>query len=283
MHTKLDYPPSSTIALLADIHGNPIALDAVLSDIANNYRVDGYWFLGDYAALGFDPSGIIERLERLPGAHFIRGNTDRYVTDGDSPFPTLEDAKNKPELIEHHTRIARSFAWTAGALSSKGWLEWLAKLPLEIRFELPDGTRVLLVHASPGNDDGDGLHPGLSDAEFLQCVNGAGADLLIIGHTHLPFDRQIDKIRVVNPGSVSNPIAPDTRASYGILSLAEDHYHIHLRRVAFDLIRTIEATKAVNHPSWRYIEQFMQGKRRPDWELKRQKFDHSHVTNERNH
>ena len=76
------------VALLSDIHGNSIALDAVLSDIEQAGGVDEYWALGDLVALGHDPIGVVERLASLPGLSLVRGNTDRYVVTGDRPPPT---------------------------------------------------------------------------------------------------------------------------------------------------------------------------------------------------
>ena len=136
------------IAILSDIHGNAIALDAVLKDIEARGGVEEYWILGDVAALGYDPAGVIERLSALPGASFIRGNTDHYLVSGGFPRPDLAEVQNNPELIEHHLRAARSFAWTEGAVTSHGWREWLECLPVEMRHTLPDGTRVLAAHAA---------------------------------------------------------------------------------------------------------------------------------------
>ena len=80
------------IALLSDIHGNPLALDAVLADIAAQGGVDTYWVLGDFSSLGYDPVGVLERVTALPNASFTRGNHDRYTVTGERPGPMLEQA-----------------------------------------------------------------------------------------------------------------------------------------------------------------------------------------------
>ncbi len=72
------------LAMLSDIHGNPIALDAVLDDIDSQGGVDEYWILGDHANQGYDPVGVMERLDRLPTKRCVSGNTDRYLVDGSS-------------------------------------------------------------------------------------------------------------------------------------------------------------------------------------------------------
>ena len=94
---------------------------------------------------------------------------------------------------------------------------FLADLPPEQRFELPDGTRVLALHVAPGQNDGAGIHPKLTDVEVQALLAGASADLVCVGHTHWPVNRRVGGIRVINCGSVSNPVALDLRASYALL------------------------------------------------------------------
>jgi predicted phosphodiesterase len=81
------------IAVLSDVHGNLDALDAVLAD-ARSQGADGYWFVGDYAAIGPEPVAVLERIASLDGARFTRGNTDRYVTTGEGPSPSLAAARS---------------------------------------------------------------------------------------------------------------------------------------------------------------------------------------------
>lgn len=253
------------VALLADIHGNSIALDAVLAEIHASGGADEFWILGDLVAIGPDPVGVLERLDGLANARFLRGNTDRYVADGGQPWPDFSDSQRDPALLPLHIRVARSFAWTTGAVGATGWLPWLAQMPLEFRLELPGGTSVLAVHAAPGTDDGFGLHPHLSDEELAASVAAAGADLVLVGHTHSPFDRTVGGIRVVNPGSVSNPFPPDLRACYALLEADERGYSLTLKRVDYDRQAVIAAVKEVNHPSAGYIASFMQGQVKKDW------------------
>jgi putative phosphoesterase len=253
------------IAVLADIHGNSIALEAVLQDIRDQGSVDEYWFLGDYVAIGHDPLGVLERFTTLPTARFIRGNTDRYVTSGDLPGPSQEQLLEDPSLLSMVVSLARNFAWTAGAVSAIGWLPWLSELPLDMRTELPNGKRVLAVHASPGTDDGGGIHPGRSDAELRKLLSGAQADLVLIGHTHTPFIRQIDDVQVINPGSVSNPFPPDLRGCYAMLVCTPETYKVELKRVNYDRKAVIREARRVRHPAAEVIGRYMDGEHKPPW------------------
>lgn len=250
-------------AILADIHGNSLALEAVLQDIRTRGEVDEYWVLGDLAALGPDPLGVLERLSQLPQARFIRGNTDRYLVSGEQPGPDLKEVLHDLEALKMKLRLASSFAWTVGAVAPAGWLPWLRDLPLEMRLVLPDGTSVLAVHAAPGTDDGDGLRARASDEELSRQVAGCEADLLLVGHTHIPFNRRVDAMRVVNPGSVSNPFPPDLRASYAILTSDVNGYAIEHFRVDYDRQAIIAAMRRVAHPSEAYITRFMRGENKP--------------------
>jgi putative phosphoesterase len=241
------------LALFSDIHGNPIALDAVLDDIAARGGVDGYCVLGDLIAIGYDPPGVLERLADLVNCHFVQGNTDRYVVTGQRPFPSLAEAEADPRLLPRLVEVAHSFAWTQGYVSGTGWFDWLSRLPLEVRLELPGGLRILCVHVAPGKDDGTGLHPTLSDADLAAHVREASSDLVLAGHTHRPMDRSIDGIRVVNVGSVSNPQAGDRRACYSMLEANETAFTIEQFRVAYDYQSVIDAIRDSRHPTGDFI------------------------------
>jgi len=248
------------LAILSDIHGNPLALDAVLADIQSQGEVDAYWVLGDFAALGYDPVTPLEQITALPHASFTRGNTDRYVVTEDLPVPpdkALQDPTLLPEVIE----AVRSFSWTRGYLSAAGWLDWLTNLPLEVRLTLPDGTRLLGVHASPGRDDGPGFQPRHSDDQLEQRLAGCEADLVIVGHTHVPLDRQVGSIHVINLGSISNPVTPGLQATYVLLDADEHGYRIQLRRVDYDREAVIKAIEYSRHPTPSFLTGFMRGKR----------------------
>jgi predicted phosphodiesterase len=252
-------------AILADIHGNSIALDEVLSDIQSLGGVDEYWLLGDYAAIGYDPVGVLERITAPPAARFLRGNTDRYLVTGDQPWLSFEEVKHDRNLTRTYFEVAGSFAWTRGAVGATGWLPWFRDLPLDLRLSLPDGSRLLAVHAAPGSDDGMGIHINTSDDELCEQVSGLDVEIVLVGHTHLPFDRTVAGFRVVNPGSVSNPFPPDLRASYALLEADGAGYKIDHRRVDYDREAVIKAVKEVNHPASGYIERFMRGENKKDW------------------
>ncbi len=252
-------------AILSDLHGNSTALMDVLRDIRSSGGVDEYWLLGDYAALGPDPAFALQLIHNLPRTRLIHGNTDRYLYTGELPGPSLKEVEKNPQLFRKYLELVRSFTWTAGAISAAKWLEWLKELPLEQRFTLPDGTRVVAVHAAPGTDDGDGIDPHTPEETLTGMVSGLNVDLLLVGHTHIPFDRTVGKVRIVNPGSISNPFPPDLRASYAVLEADEDGYQVVHRRVDYDRNSVIRELKKVDHPARKYIAGYLKGRHKKPW------------------
>ena len=246
------------LAFLSDIHGNSVALDAVLADIESQGSADEYWALGDLVAIGYDPIGVLERLCALSELRVLRGNTERYVLTAERPPPTEADVVNDPCLMPQLVEVARSFAWTDGYLTAAGWLDWLASLPAQLRVQLPDGTRLLAVHSTPRADDGAGLNPGLSDEDLGAAVGDCQADLVLAGHTHRPFDRFVNGVHVVNLGSVSNPQTEDRRASYVIVTADAAGYRLEHRRVAYDYEAVIEAIRRSHHPCQAFLAHHFQ-------------------------
>ena len=246
------------IGMISDIHGNRHALEAVVAD-GTSEGIDRWCVLGDLVAIGPDPVRTIEMIANLARVEIITGNTERYLLTEDRPPPHPEEVAADPKLLPLYAAIQRSFAWTAGALSAHGWAEWLDSLDLDMRIQLPDGTRVLCVHASPGKDDGAGITPHRDEEELGRDLAGADADVVLAGHTHQPTDRTIGGIRAVNLGSVSNPITDDLRASYVVLHTDRHGHGIEHRRVDYDRDAFLAAVARSGHPASDYIASFQRG------------------------
>ena len=246
------------VAIFSDVHGNAMALDAVLSDIDQVGNVDAWWFGGDAAALGYDPAGSVQRLAAIPDLVRVRGNTDRYIVTEDPAADRafLEGAIEDLEGALAGMPFGRGFAWTIGAVTAVGLRDWVVDLPLEWRTTLPDGTRVLLVHAAPGTDDGPGINPDDADQAVAERLAGANANLVITGHTHLPLDRTVGGVRVWNLGSVSNPKTPDQRAMWTLLEADAGGYTLTRQFVDYDIEAMLGAREQSRHPTRVFIRTF---------------------------
>jgi len=261
------------VAIFSDIHGNAIALEAVLADIAAAGGVDAHWVVGDVADMGIDPVRCISRLRELPGLSIVRGNGDRAVVQSDADALATRLSDITPEDVRLELMYLEEAAWARGAITATGQFDWLASLPLEVRTTLPDGTRVLLVHASPGTDEGTGLRAEQSDEEVRALLMDSGlatermqsigalpgaleADLVMVGHTHTPLDRTVDDTRIFNTGSVSNPVTKDQRAMWSLLQADEQGYRLDRQFVEYDREAYLRQVISVHHPAEAAIRAF---------------------------
>jgi predicted phosphodiesterase len=194
------------LALLYDIHGNLLALEAVLAD-AQAAGADRWLLGGDYVAWGGRPAETYERLRAIEGAQWIRGNTDRWLTD----------PPDDPDTAE---------ALAAAAVTvGPAVVDELLALPE--RLTLAEGH---FCHASPLNDMES--FGGVAQDGEDRLLDGIQAARVVFGHTHVQFTRtRDDGIELVNPGSVGMPLDGDHRAAYALIG--EDG-EVQLRRVAYD-------------------------------------------------
>jgi predicted phosphodiesterase len=250
------------LGVIADVHGNDVALRAVLDDAAG-YHVDRWWVLGDLVLFGPRPAEALDRLRGLPGVSMLRGNTDRYVLTGEQPAPhaTAAEAVGRIDLVERYAAMAAGIGWTRGVLEQAGTLDYLATLPAQLHLPFSGGIAVLGVHASPGADDGSGIDPGLPDEHLRGLLAGCGADVVVGGHTHYQTDRIVDGIRALNPGSTGMPRLPG-QAGWLLLTadgrgdlISEQH------RVPYDVDAVVRDLRRRRHPNAAFVQTVLTGER----------------------
>ena len=205
------------VAVLADIHGNLPALDAVLRDV-EAAGVDAVVLNGDLAD-GPMPAETLERLEELGGrAVWVRGNTDRCLAAAfDGTFqPSGLPANPPPEY----------FAWCAARIG-QAHRDRLASLPLSVTLDIDGLGPVMFCHAS-ARDDNEFIVVDSPLGHYQAAFAGAPEQTVVVGHTHMPFDRLADTRRIINPGSVGLPYG-HSGAAWALLGP-----DVVLRRTAYD-------------------------------------------------
>ena len=217
------------IAILADIHGNLHALQAVLDD-AWAEKADRTLCTGDLVGYGPFPneSGALLREHDVKCA---LGDYDDAATSG----------RTRPQTTALPPAVADlSYLWTRVHLEARA-KDWLSRLPPHIRLEVGP-CRLMIAHGSPRALD-EGL--GLETAEALlrEITYQTKANLVVTGHTHVPSYRVVNAVIFVNAGSVGQPRDGDPRAAYALLNIdpVTGKTQVLIKRVEYDVDAAVRA------------------------------------------
>jgi predicted phosphodiesterase len=204
------------IAILSDLHGNLVALNACLEDLAAQGGADEIVAAGDLCMDGPKPKGVLKRLAAV-GARCIRGNTDRYIAEGD----------DDPEDVS-------MIRWQRQTIGD-AWTRWLDDLPVRLSFG-PDENALLVTHANPKTDD-EHVWPDAGDDQLERWFGDESARAFAFGHLHLPYVRLWRGKLLACVASAGLPKDGDPRAHYAILTLRPGGWQHTSRRVPFDVER----------------------------------------------
>ncbi len=196
------------IAVISDIHANPLALDEVLKDI-EIFNPDKVFCLGDLILAGFNPNSTCEKIFKLKekyGDNFeiIQGNTDKMLANATNELiqKTKEAFPCMGYSLEEDVKI-----------TDKKYIEFVKNLPEKKRLVL-NGLKIDLVHGSPRNQS-ENIYPGLPEVQVAQMLENTDADLILCGHTHKPCGYSLSNGKtVVNVGSVGRSMTDDKNAVY---------------------------------------------------------------------
>jgi putative phosphoesterase len=225
------------LAALSDIHGNSLALQAVLRDIERQGGADQVVVCGDLFVYCADPLGVLQWVQRQQNLCLL-GNTDRYLLE--------ERSFNLAGKEEWQKEILGCFPWTKEQIGSEG-LRFLQRLPRCWRFSCEGRSSILFVHGSPRSDE-EGIYFDSPETAREAALNGVEADLIVCGHTHLPFLTRTVKGQVIcNLGSVGLPFDGDPRACYALIEW-EERFRIEIRRVTYDIEEAVRQVWTVGPP-----------------------------------
>lgn len=212
------------LAVLADIHGNLPALEAVIADMEAQ-QPDHVLALGDLInGVPFDAEVMQTAVGR--GWGVIRGNHEFYLLDYGTP-------QERPNM-----RLSPSPAWLDRNL--RDWLPTIAALPDTLTLAYRDGPPVYVTHGLPGNPY-NAVGRVTPDETITAWFRDIEPDLVLCGHVHLPIDRQVGRRRVLNPGPVGGLLDGTHDACYLLLDAAGDHWEPTFRRVTYDFERVERA------------------------------------------
>jgi predicted phosphodiesterase len=220
------------VAALYDVEGNLAALDAVLGEVANE-GADVVVCGGDLV-VGPSPAEVFDRLADVRDVRYLRGNADRMVLNATHEYGTDWEAYRE-RLGEARLRAVASW-------------------PLTVELEIDGIGRALFCHATPTADDPIYTH-STPDEDLAVLLGDVDAELVVVGHTHVQFDRHLPNgPRVVNAGSVGIPFERPPGAYWALLSSRG----VELRRTDYDVGAAVAELRRVGGATEEYLNELLE-------------------------
>jgi len=226
------------LTIFGDIHANFPALEVVLADM-DARELPNRYCLGDLVGYGTFPNEVVSLIRNL-NIPTLMGNYDQGVGNDSDDC----GCAYKTHVEEEQGK--RSIAWT-NAHTTVDNKTYLRELPAHIPLQLGD-LRVLLVHGSPRKVN-EYLYEDRPVNSLERVLDAAEADVLVCGHTHLPYHKVLPSGRhLVNAGSVGKPKDNDPRACYVVLTADRDDLTVEFIRVPYEVEQAARAIEASEMP-----------------------------------
>jgi putative phosphoesterase len=204
------------ILAFSDLHGNFDALQALQ---AVESKPDAVLFLGDIVGYGPEPQPCLAWI-RSNATHAVRGNHDE-AAGRDAPSRCPPELADLSEATRAYTR----------RMLNEADLDYLGSLPLEETVEL-GGTTFYLTHAAPSDNLAKPLPlTALKEKELAEEIAHLEADVVFLGHTHVPEIRQVGETVLVNPGSLGQPRHGTPSPTYAVWEDGE----LQIRHIHYEL------------------------------------------------
>jgi len=235
-------------AIFGDIHGNIAALKAAYEAV-QAAGAEKIYHLGDLGGYAPFVNEVVEFITEH-GIEGVQGNYDETVAND------REHCGCKAEDPVQEEMAIRSFIWTKEHTSSRT-KDYLRRLPYALSF-VTEGKKVLLFHATPSRNN---LYwfEHRPEKFFREMTEKIDADMLVYGHTHIPYRKDFEGKIFVNAGSVGKPKDGDPRACVTMLDVTAETVHIEFLRVSYDVEKTARAIVTSGLPDY-FAARLQEGK-----------------------
>ncbi|HKV45665.1 MAG TPA: metallophosphoesterase family protein [bacterium] len=214
------------VAIFSDVHGNLRALAAVLAEMQARGPFDQVINGGDLAFGGPRPREAMDLLMQ-GGYPTVLGNTDVWIAGIEEGGGSVV-AWARQRLTPRHEAFLRA-------------------LPSSYRLEPPGGPPLVVVHATPTSLS-DVLEPDAPPHEIARLFEQAHTHVLVYGHIHRPYAREVAGGLVVNTGSVGFPFDGIPKPSFAICELSGGRWRAEIVRVDYDLEAVAQELTTNAHP-----------------------------------
>jgi putative phosphoesterase len=226
------------LLVVSDVHSNLTALERVIEDTGG---FDVLVCAGDIVGYGPDPGDCVERLKELD-VRSVSGNHDLGVTVGERP--TSHFNVHAAAAVEINRRLL-----------NPAQLRWLERLPKGLNLEI-GGVKVSVFHGSPDRPIWEYVFPSEAELRADEFFEATGADLLILGHTHVPFVHRFNDRVLMNPGSVGQPRDGNPKASYMLVDVVDGGIEVSHRRVEYDIEAVASRMRRLGLPEMLVVRLF---------------------------
>lgn len=234
-------------AVIGDIHSNKYALESAIADI-NKRDVDFIVSTGDLVGYLPFPNDVIE-LIRKNKIMVVQGNHDRFI--GESTKVIQEDLAG---ISDNDIQSNASSYFTNLTITDDN-RKYLSNLPNRITIDC-NGLKILIVHGSPRAID-EYLY---EDSGILRSLlESIDEDIIICGHTHIPYHFNLNKKHIINAGSVGKPRHGTSMSTYVIVEIISGEVKSETIEVSYDLFKVIDSIKENQMISNKLINMLEQG------------------------
>jgi putative phosphoesterase len=230
------------VAVISDVHGNRVALDAVLADL-QAHPADRLVFLGDMVQGGPQPAEVVAHL-RMLAAPVVMGNADAWLLTG---------TETGAEVTTERQRAVREWQLTRLSAEDRAYIE---QFQPTVELALGGSRSLLCFHGSPHSFD-DIILPTTPEEEFQRLLGPFAPAVMCGGHTHLQQIRRLGDTFFFNPGSAGlayshqqseEGFKADPWAEYAVLAHEDGRLALEFRRVPFDVDALIHAYRTSGRP-----------------------------------
>ncbi|GAB4421116.1 MAG: metallophosphoesterase family protein [Thermodesulfovibrionales bacterium] len=236
------------IAILGDIHGNIEALK-VAYNAAISSNVEKIYHLGDLGGYAPFVNEVVDFLmkHQIEG---VQGNYDDAVANNKEHCGCKYEDPVQAEMAQ------LSFEWTKRNVTERS-KDYMKNLPFQIIFSVYS-KKVKIFHATPLKNN-IYWYEDRDDDFFLHMARKADADIMIYGHTHIPYRKNLNSKVFINAGSVGKPKDGDVRTCVCIVDITPDDVNTEFLRIPYDVEKVASAIIESGLPSY-FAEKLRAGK-----------------------
>lgn len=237
------------LGILTDIHNNLIALKTVV-EYFEQQNCEKILCCGDIIGIGPYPEETVQYMRKLPNLTAVKGNHDKYLTDGMPEEYPNEEQMDYGEMRHHK--------WEHARLSEES-VTFLKALPERAEFTIGEYKLAIMHYCMDGAGKYVPYVPNPSDCDLERMMAHVDSDIVLVGHDHSMTIRKAGKQWYINVGSLGCPGKVRNIARAGILTIEKGVIEIEPVELVYDAERVVAEINRLDYPEAENIKKFFYG------------------------